>query len=432
MHLWLTALRAITNIVSTNLVWIPGNHDQIWTETNADMFTRIFTNMPVHQRFDLAGVRFLLMNGADYADPPPAEREWVKEQLAVTSPTQTVAVVVHQPVFPFVVGLPVALRDWFRDWQVPWWILCGHAHAQDLGVFNIGRSNVAQLVSGSASTKTFNGTTDHPGCRILCLSNGIAGTIYYHMNSGTFEVEPQPDWERPRNYVAAFEQVPGLLWRRLITSKRLGPEILLTNAVNSVEWLAYPSEVQWALPLRRHGNQATHFLLASSVLVDAVSIDFSTDRTNWIRVPLPPNTNWIYSFPIPNQVAQAATGYARLLGPETIDDYLYGWGLSTTNGKPAITYPQLARTPNQAVALGEVLTVTNRAVDPYAPPDELHFTLLNAPAEAHLDRFTGVFSWQPTQPASLGDVPITYKVADTGTPEMSATNTFRISVRAEQ
>ena len=129
MLCWLSVIQGFTNIAQTNILWVPGNHDQDPRETNAEIFCSIFTNMPPRQSFDLAGVRFFLLNGGNLGVASDIDKLWLKEQLAHTSPTQTIATVIHQPPFNTGRGWAVTLRDFFRDWQVRWWDFSGHAHA---------------------------------------------------------------------------------------------------------------------------------------------------------------------------------------------------------------------------------------------------------------------------------------------------------------
>ena len=98
MNWWSAAVHAFTNIAQTNILWVPGNHDQTADETNAELFCSIFTNMPPYQAFELAGVKFFLLNSGNYCAPSDSEQQWLRQQAAATPPTQTVAVVTH---FPF-------------------------------------------------------------------------------------------------------------------------------------------------------------------------------------------------------------------------------------------------------------------------------------------------------------------------------------------
>lgn len=427
LSFWLPAIQAFTNIAQTNILWIPGNHDQDPRETNAELFCEMFPNMPPYQVFDLAGVRFFLLNGGNQGFPSESQRHWLKEEVALTSPTQTVAVVIHQQPFLSGRGIPLMLRECFQDWQTPWWAFHGHAHYFGGAVFDIGRSNVTMSGVGSVNTNHFNGQSMNPGFMVLCLSNGIAGRVYHHFLDSSFEVVQEPDWQHPLHYAAAFEEVKGLLWRREKTPGTSPPEVIVTNIWYDAGYdYAGPTELQWALPLGRHANQATHFLL-SSYLNGSNSISFSTDRTNWIEVPIPGRTNLLYAFPIPPSVAGMATGYARFYRYSG-DIHIDAWGLATINPPPWITFPQLAPVPDQAIVAGRILTITSAVSDPYAPPDVLTFSLINSPAGASVDPHSGLLSWQPSIPNSPTITTVTVKVSDNGTVPMCATQQVSVAV----
>jgi hypothetical protein len=431
---WLSAIQAFTNIAQTNILWVPGNHDQDPRETDAELFCSIFTNMPPYQWFDLGGVRFFLLNGGNIGFPSESGKEWLKRQVALTSPTQTVAVVIHQPPFGCGSGNPVLLRECFEDWQTRWWDFSGHAHYFGQMVYDIGRSNVTMCCIGTVNSNAFNGQTSSAGFMVLCLSNGVAGRIYYHFLDGNFEVVPEPDWKHPVHYEANFEGIDGLLWRREKTPGPVVefpwkmPEMVSVDCYyDAGYYYAYTKELQWALPLAEHGNQATHFLLPGNI--DPFSIvSFSTDRTNWVEVPMPPPAHNFYAFPIPREVSAAPTGYARFYAPAGGDNGIGTWGLSTTNLPPYITFPQFPAVPDQAALAGRLFTLTNVAIDPYSPPDTLSYTLLSGPPGATLDSRAGIFYWQPEIADSPETVNVTVKVADNGSMPMCATQQFSIVV----
>ena len=102
--------------------------------------------------------------------------------------------------------------------------------------------------------------------------------------------------------------------------------------------------------------------------------------------------------------------------------------MSTTNPPPWITFPQLALVPDQSTVAGRLFTLTNLAVDPYAPPDVLKFSLLSAPPGATVDQYSGIFSWQPAIGGSPASATVTVKVSDNGAVPMCATQQFTISV----
>lgn len=430
MNLWWPALQAFTNISPENILWCPGNHDQDPREANADMLCQIL-GRPPHTAFDLNGIRFLLMNSGNYADPPLAEKEWLWQQVALLSPTQTVAVMVHQPPLDGVAidrGIMLLLRDVFKDWQARWYILCGHAHSQAITVADVGRSNVAMMVSGTVNTNVFKGLTYHAGFRFLCLSNGIAGTIYYHFNNGDFEVEPQPKWQNPDKFIAAFEQTPGLLWRRLKDANP-PPEVLQVKCgLDSTNWWAYTWDLQWQLNLACHSNLATHFLLLGSGIHPISTIEFSADRTNWVNTAFSEPTNSLFTFPIPPEYRTNPTVYVRFTSVISGNNFIGGWGLATTSSVPLVTYPQLMPLPDQTVLAGRALVLTNVMVNPYAPPDKFQFSLLDGPEGSTVNPTNGIFHWQPPIAGAPQTVTATMKVADYGTPVMSATQQIHITV----
>jgi hypothetical protein len=429
MVLWLSAIQAFTNVSISDIVYIPGNHDQDPRETNAERFSTI-TGMPPHQVLDICGVRFLMMNGGNYGHPSADEREWLLAQVASTSPTQTVAVVVHQPPFGAISserGIALLLREALGNWPNFWWVYAGHAHGQILGVYGVGNSKAVVKVTSTTNARPYYGGRSL-GYRIICLSNpyGIVGNLYYHFDKPDIQVEPYPDWRYSVQYSAAFENTTGLLWRRL-KSAGTPPEMLVTNANDAIDWYSYPTELQWALPLDRYGNQATHFLLLSTGFGFASAISFSADRTNWVPCLPLPETNQVFAFALPPSVAASATGYVRYMGIARPDIAIGGWGLATTNNTTFPVYPQLTPIPDQTVIVGQTLLVTNSYSDPYAPPDQVTYSIVSGPADASVDPVTGLFSWTP-KPDSAGLVPVTIKVADNGTPQMSSTQEFWIRV----
>ena len=93
----------------------------------------------------------------------------------------------------------------------------------------------------------------------------------------------------------------------------------------------------------------------------------------------------------------------------------------TTNTPPVL--------PNQgsfSVHALSTLTVTNTATDD-GPASGLTYVLTNSPAGAAIDT-NGVITWTPTVAQSPGTNTITTIVTDSGTPPMSATNSFTVIV----
>ena len=92
--------------------------------------------------------------------------------------------------------------------------------------------------------------------------------------------------------------------------------------------------------------------------------------------------------------------------------------------------PVLTPISNQAVHVGETVTFTASATDPESPPQTLVFSVgTNAPARASIEPGSGVFSWVPSL---LGVYSISVVVTDNGTPSMSATQNFSVTVQSLQ
>ncbi len=96
------------------------------------------------------------------------------------------------------------------------------------------------------------------------------------------------------------------------------------------------------------------------------------------------------------------------------------------------TPPTLASIGNQTINAGFTLVLTNVATDTDQPPQTLTFCMLNAPTNATLtplnNNTNAVFSWRPLVSQASTTNSITLKVTDCGTPSLSATNSFKVTV----
>lgn len=90
--------------------------------------------------------------------------------------------------------------------------------------------------------------------------------------------------------------------------------------------------------------------------------------------------------------------------------------------------PVLAAITNRTLNVGQTVTFTAIATDTNQPPPTLTFTLLNAPTNAILNATTGAFSWQPLVSQANTTNPITLQVTASGTPSLSANQSFTVTV----
>jgi len=93
--------------------------------------------------------------------------------------------------------------------------------------------------------------------------------------------------------------------------------------------------------------------------------------------------------------------------------------------------PDLTPVANLVINAGFPLQVTNVATDPNLPPQSLAFSLLSGPAGATLntlDATNAVFAWRPLVNQANSTNAISVRVADSGSPSLSATNNFMVTV----
>jgi hypothetical protein len=91
------------------------------------------------------------------------------------------------------------------------------------------------------------------------------------------------------------------------------------------------------------------------------------------------------------------------------------------------TPPPLPAQTNQTVNALATLTVTNTATDADLPPQTLTYTLLAGPTNASIST-GGVITWTPTSAQAPGTNTLTTRVTDSGSPALSATNSFTVVV----
>jgi hypothetical protein len=92
------------------------------------------------------------------------------------------------------------------------------------------------------------------------------------------------------------------------------------------------------------------------------------------------------------------------------------------------TAPVLAAISNWTVNAGQTVAFTASATDTDQPPQTLTFSLLSGPGNATLNTNTGAFSWRPQVTQANTTNSFTLKVADNGTPSLSATQSFTVTV----
>lgn len=96
---------------------------------------------------------------------------------------------------------------------------------------------------------------------------------------------------------------------------------------------------------------------------------------------------------------------------------------------PSNTPPVLSPIADFTAQRNQTIAFTAKAIDNDQPAQSLTFSLgLEAPGEARIDPGTGAFSWTVPGTQVAGDVLISVVVTDNGTPPLSASRTFKVTV----
>ncbi len=95
---------------------------------------------------------------------------------------------------------------------------------------------------------------------------------------------------------------------------------------------------------------------------------------------------------------------------------------------PTNTPPVLSPIGSQTVNVGQTVAFTASATDTDLPPQTLTFSLLAGATKATLNPNSGAFTWRPQVTDANTVTPFTLKVADNGSPSLSATQSFMVTV----
>jgi hypothetical protein len=91
--------------------------------------------------------------------------------------------------------------------------------------------------------------------------------------------------------------------------------------------------------------------------------------------------------------------------------------------------PVLVPIANQVVEIGETFTIQLQAKDDDLPPNTLTYSFATPPpAGAVLDPMTGILTWTPSKDFESTTNRFVVRVTDNGTPELSDTNSFNVTV----
>ncbi len=133
------------------------------------------------------------------------------------------------------------------------------------------------------------------------------------------------------------------------------------------------------------------------------------------------------------RIGSIQTGSAAGFLAGTLDDVrLYNYALNAAQiGSLANTPPALPAIFNRVVLAGATLLITNTATDAEAPPQILTYSLVGPPPPpvgAIINSSNGLFAWRPVIAQSGTTNLLNVQVSDSGTPSLSATQSFFVTV----
>jgi hypothetical protein len=257
-----------------------------------------------------------------------------------------------------------------------------YASWMDLGVANIDYLEMNKSAFLGDSSTLVNGMAYYA----IQLVRKMAGP-------GDRLVKATSDQSSLRTHAAM--QQSGRLGLLLINTDRVNPQtvnVTVTNVVLDTSGTKYQFGTN-------NFNVNTN---ASDLPLFGPSTNSISGLSNSFSVVVPPYTMWVMSIP------------------------------TVTN-----TAPVLAAISNRTVNVGQTVAFTAGATDAQSPPQTLTFSLINTltnghsvppPANATLGPASGAFSWQPLVTQADTTNPITVKVIDSGTPGLSATQSFTVVV----
>jgi pectin methylesterase-like acyl-CoA thioesterase len=195
----------------------------------------------------------------------------------------------------------------------------------------------------------------------------------------------------------------------------------LTNAETATLWLygwqpqLAPNILTQPLSQSVAGGQLASF--------SVVATGISSPSYQWLKNGNPLINQTGATFTITNAYAGDAATYTVIVSNAA------GVVISS-NATLAIgnTAPTLAPVADQVINAGQTLIITNIASDPDVPTQTLAFSLLTAPANAAIDTNTGIFTWRPLVSDAGTINPVTVQVSDNGTPVLSASQNFNVTV----
>lgn len=218
------------------------------------------------------------------------------------------------------------------------------------------------------------------------------------------------------------------VWNRPLASAEIhdlataGVETNLASALIG-EWLLDPPLSQATAP----GAKALALAVAGRVAGETYACQLLDNAAG--RFTLNPDTGLItvLNADLLNFVTNTAVSLtARAIDSRSRNsDRQFSLMVLATNDPPFI-----AAISNRTLLAGGTFSLSIPASDPDVPPQPLTFSLLSGPGGASLNATSGMFQWRPTLSQVGYQTQVRVKVRDNGIPNLSATQSFQLTVAA--
>lgn len=176
------------------------------------------------------------------------------------------------------------------------------------------------------------------------------------------------------------------------------------------------------------GQLLTVYAAASDVDGDALTYSLGTNVAAGMSINA---TNGIITW-TPGEAQGPSTNVVTVVVTDNGSPVLSDTTTFVVTVLEANSMPVLAGITNQMVVEGQLLTVTAVATDSDMPVNGLSYSLgTNAPAGLSINASTGEITWTPGEAQGPGTNMVTVMVVDDGTPELSASTTFTVTVQED-
>ena len=213
----------------------------------------------------------------------------------------------------------------------------------------------------------------------------------------------------------------GVYYGVQLTHAMAGPGDQLVSATSDTTTLRAHAVVQQSGKigvLLFNENRTTS--LTVNVSIPNVSLAGSATQIQFGTNNFSGGSNIPIGLPTTNTVSVSGNALSAVVPPYTMAVLT----IATSSNTP----PVLAVISNRTVNVGQTVAFTASATDTDSPPQTLTFALLAGATNATLNTNSGAFSWRPLVTQAGTTNVFAVKVADSGTPSLSATQSFTVTV----